>query len=54
MGALGVIGMQVQDTWLVAVCHVHAVAHLLTFNVGDFVRLASFGPGLAVVDATTV
>ena len=33
VNALGVIGKQVHDARLVAVCHVHAVTHLLTFNV---------------------
>jgi predicted nucleic acid-binding protein len=52
--ALGVVGKQVHDARLVAVCHVHAVAHVLTFNVAHFVRLARFGPGLAVTDPATV
>ena len=47
VGALGVIGKQVHDARLVAVCHVHAVTHLLTFNVSHFVRMAGFGPGVA-------
>ena len=50
VGALGVIGKQVHDARLVAVCHVHAVTHLLTFNVSHFVRMAGFGPGVIVVD----
>jgi hypothetical protein len=54
VGALGVIGKQVHDARLVAVCHVHAVTHLLTFNVGHFTRLAGFGPGVAVVDPASV
>lgn len=54
VGALGVIGKQVHDARLVAVCHVHAVTHLLTFNVGHFVRMAGFGPGLVVVDPASV
>ena len=54
VGALGVIGKQVHDARLVAVCHVHAVTHVLTFNVGHFVRLAAFGPGVVVVDPATV
>jgi len=54
VGALGVIGKQVHDARLVAVCHVHAVAHLLTFNVSHFSRLAGFGPGIVVVDSATV
>ena len=38
----------------VAVCHVHGVKHLLTFNTAHFVRFASFGPGIVVVDPATV
>jgi predicted nucleic acid-binding protein len=54
VGALAVVGKQVHDARLVAVCHVHAVTHLLTFNVSHFVRMASFGPGVVVVDPATV
>ena len=54
VGALGVIGKQVHDARLVAVCHVHAVTHLLTFNVSHFVRMVGFGPGVVVVDPATV
>ena len=51
---LAVVGKQVHDARLVAVCHVHSVSHLLTFNVAHFARLAGFGPGIAVVDPATV
>ncbi len=54
VGGLGIIGKQVHDARLVAVCHVHAVTHLLTFNVAHFVRMAGFGPRIVVVDAATV
>jgi predicted nucleic acid-binding protein len=54
VGALGIIGKQVHDARLVAVCHVHAVTHLLTFNVSHFGRMAGFGPGVVVVDPATV
>jgi predicted nucleic acid-binding protein len=54
VGALGVIGKQVHDARLVAVCHVHAVTHVLTFNVSHFARLAGFGPGVMVVDPASV
>jgi len=54
VGALGVIGKQVHDARLVAVCHVHAVTHVLTFNVAHFTRLAGFGPGVVVVDPASV
>ena len=51
---LGVIGKQVHDARLVAVCHVHGVTHLLTFNVAHFARFAGFGPGVVVVDPASV
>src|SRR5205823_14644952 len=54
VGALGVVGKQVHDARLLAVCHVHAVTHLLTFNVAHFARLAMVGPGVVVVDPVTV
>ena len=54
VGALGVTGKQVHDARLVAVCHVHAVTHVLTFNVTHFARLAGFGPGVMVVDPASV
>src|SRR4051794_15693147 len=40
VGVLGVIGKQVQDARLVAVCHVHSLTHVLTFNGAHFLRLA--------------
>jgi predicted nucleic acid-binding protein len=54
VGALGVIGKQVHDARLLAVCHVHTVTHLLSFNVAHFVRMAGFGPTVMVVDPATV
>jgi predicted nucleic acid-binding protein len=54
VGTLGVIGKQVHDARLVAICHVHGVANLLTFNVTHFTRMAGFGPGLVVVDPASV
>ena len=54
VGALGIIGKRVHDARLVAVCHVHAVTHVLTFNVSHFVGMAGFGPGIVVVDPATV
>ena len=52
--ALGVVGKQVHDARLVAVCHVNGVSHLLTFNIAHFARLAGFGPGVVVVDPVSV
>ena len=51
---LSVIGKQVHDARLVAVCHVYGITHLLTFNVQHITRFAAFGPGLIVVDPHTV
>src|SRR5438105_9572905 len=54
VGALGIIGKQVHDARIIAVCHVHSVTHLLTFNVAHFGRMAAFGRGVVVVDPATV
>ena len=54
VAALDVIGKQVHDARLVAVCHVHGVTHVLTFNFSHFARLAGFGPGVVVVDPANV
>jgi predicted nucleic acid-binding protein len=54
VAALGVIGKQVHDARLVAVCHVYGVVHLLTFNTTHFAALASFGPRITVVDPASV
>jgi hypothetical protein len=54
VSALGIIGKRVHDARLVAVCHVHAVTHVLTFNVAHFIGMAGFGPGIVVVDPATV
>ena len=54
VAALGVIGKQVHDARLVAVCHVHKVTHLLTFNLAQFNTLSTYGPGLIIVDPATV
>jgi predicted nucleic acid-binding protein len=48
--AMGVIGKQVHDARLVAVCHAHGVTQLLTFNVGHFAALAAAPPGIVVLD----
>jgi predicted nucleic acid-binding protein len=50
----GVIGKQVHDARLVAVCHIYRIGHLLTFNAAHFAPLASFGPGIAVVHPARV
>jgi predicted nucleic acid-binding protein len=54
VAAVGVIGKQVHDARLVAVCHVHGVTHLLTFNVSHFAGMAGFGPGVVVIDPGSV
>lgn len=52
--ALGVVGKQVHDPRLAAVCHVHGVTHLLTFNTAHFARLATAPPRLVVVHPSAV
>jgi hypothetical protein len=54
LAGLAIIGKQVHDARLVAVCHVYAITHLLTFNIADFGRMAQFGPGLVIVDPASV
>jgi len=51
---LGVIGKQVHDARLVAVCHAYGVTQLLTFNVGHFISLAAAMPGIVVLDPATL
>lgn len=50
----GVIGKQVHDARLAAVCQVSGMTKVLTFNTGDFVRLVPFVTGLLVVDPASV
>jgi predicted nucleic acid-binding protein len=54
VSAVGVIGKQVHDARLAAVCHANGVDHLLTFNVADFARLAVPAPGIIIVDPRSV
>jgi hypothetical protein len=35
---------------LAAVCHVHGIKNLLTFNVAHFATLATYPPGITIVD----
>jgi predicted nucleic acid-binding protein len=46
----GVIGKQVHDARLVAVCQAHGVDQLLTFNVNHFSRLVAVVPRLTILD----
>ncbi|HEY1064947.1 MAG TPA: hypothetical protein VGE52_02510 [Pirellulales bacterium] len=48
------MGKQVHDVRLAALCHVHNVSQILTFNVRHFVRLAPFLPGFSVIDPATL
>jgi predicted nucleic acid-binding protein len=54
VGALGVIGKQVHDARLLAICHAYGVTHLLTFNISHFARMAGFGPGVTVIDPASI
>ncbi len=50
----GVIGRQVHDARLVAICHVHRIERILTFNARHFARFAGLGPGITVVEPHAV
>jgi len=52
--ASGTIGKQVHDARLVAICQVHQITHILTFNVQHFQVFCRFAPGITVVDPAVV
>lgn len=52
--SLGIIGKQVHDARLVAVCQTHAVTHLLTFNISHFARMTGVLPSVVFVDPAAV
>ena len=52
--AAGVVGRQVHDARLVAVCHVCGLTHILTHDVQHYTRFASYGPGIIVVHPADV
>ena len=52
--SLGIIGKQVHDARLVAVCHVHDVKNLLTFNAAHFAALTKFAPALTIIDPADI
>jgi predicted nucleic acid-binding protein len=52
--AAQVTGKQVHDARLMAVCQVHGVSHLLTFNAPHFLRFAAVLPQIAIVDPASV
>jgi hypothetical protein len=45
----GIIGKQVHDARLVAICQVYTLTPVLTFNIRHFNRLATYVPGFVVV-----
>lgn len=52
--AAGTIGKQVHDARLVAICEVHRVTNLMTFNTTHFRPLLSFRPHIVLIDPATV
>lgn len=54
VSSAAVVGKQVHDARLAAVCQVHTVSHLLTFNTRHFARFTPFIPSLSVVDPASV
>jgi len=54
LGLVEVVGKQVHDARLVAICHAHRISHLLTFNVRHFIRFANLPTGIVVVEPKDV
>jgi predicted nucleic acid-binding protein len=54
VSTFGIIGKQVHDARLVAICHVNAMSHLLTFNGSHFRRMSGFGQGIEVIEPENV
>jgi len=52
--AAKVIGKQIHDARLVAICHLHSIPNILTFNGRHFARFAAIGPGLNIVEPAAV
>lgn len=50
----GVIGKQVHDARLVAICQAEGISHLLTFNTSHFTTIAAFVPSLTIVAPVSV
>jgi predicted nucleic acid-binding protein len=50
----GTVGKAVHDARIVAICHVHGITHLLTYNTQHFKRFENIGPGITLVDPRTV
>lgn len=54
VSAAGVIGKQVHDARLTAICQVHGINQILSFNVRHFTRFSSLVRGLIIVDPAKV
>ncbi len=54
LAAVEVLGKQVHDARLVAVCHTHEIKTLVTFNPRHFVRFSALPPGLIVAEPTAI
>jgi predicted nucleic acid-binding protein len=54
VAAAAVVGKRVHDARLVAVCHVHGVTQVLTFNAAHFAALAGVAPSIVVVEPANV
>ena len=50
LGEVEVLGKQVHDAHLVAICHVHEIQTIVTFNPRHFERFTALPPGLIVVN----
>jgi predicted nucleic acid-binding protein len=54
VATLGIIGVQVHDARLFAVCQVHNISSIPTFNSAHFERFKSLNPNYRVIDPSSV
>jgi predicted nucleic acid-binding protein len=52
--SLGILGKQVHDARLMAVCHSHHVSQILTFNISHFVRMTAHWPAIKAIHPADV
>jgi predicted nucleic acid-binding protein len=54
VAASAVIGKQVHDARIAAICQVHRLRGILTFNIRHFTRLTPFLPSLVIIDPSSL
>lgn len=54
LSSVEVLGKQVHDARLVAICHTHGIRMLVTFNPRHFVRFSPVGPGVSIAEPAAI